>query len=106
MIKHFIWLFQIYREYRWALKKHEMKHCPYPLKILRLFKTFSFFEKMMKKVKDSKTLCSMDGRWYSIERSLFYYPFHVTGLFLHSLKTSGSHRFSDVFRGYRKLLEV
>ena len=29
-------------------------------------------------------------------------PFHATGLFLYPLKTSESHRFSDVFRGYRK----
>ena len=29
-------------------------------------------------------------------------PFHATGLFLYPLKTSGNHRFSDVFSGYRK----
>ena len=29
-------------------------------------------------------------------------PFHVTGLFLYSLKTSEYLRFSDVFKGYRK----
>ena len=30
-------------------------------------------------------------------------PFHATGLFLHPLKTSKNQRFSDVFRGYRKI---
>ena len=28
-------------------------------------------------------------------------PFHATGFFLHPLKTSENHRFSDVFRGHR-----
>ena len=32
------------------------------------------------------------------------YAFHATGFFLNQLKTSGNHRFSDVFRVYRRRL--
>ena len=30
-------------------------------------------------------------------------PFHATGLFLYHLKFSENQRFSDVFKGYRKI---
>ena len=53
--------------------------------------------------------------WQQIcKKSAFYFyvitkvpsvsPFHVTGFFLYSLKTSEKLRFSEVFKGYRKRL--
>ena len=36
------------------------------------------------------------------QKTVLVNSFHATGLFLYHLKTSGNHRFSDVFREYKK----